>query len=323
MFKDNLHVRFGALSPFRPHPFIALALFLLMILASEILAAPFLLLLREAARHWDGQLVLTLKYTLSELVLPFGAVMAVVFVWTRRYEKRPIASLGFPKGRVMFTYLEGALLGVGLMALYMLAALGLGVYSLGQMHFPGLGSVVILSSVLLTVPGWIIQGASEEILTRGWLFQATAQKKVLTGIVISSTVFGLIHLANNGLTALSLLNLILYGLFAVFYTLKHENLWAVCGFHSAWNFAQGNLFGISVSGHPILGGSLINPGSPDGPAYLNGGAFGAEGSVIVSGILVLSLLVLFLQLRQKQKRSLKPALAPKEADHADADGQTH
>lgn len=299
MFKNNLHIQSGALSPFRPHPFIALALLLVMILASEILAAPFLLVLRDITHSWEGQLALTLKYTLSELVLPFGAVIAAVFFWIRRYEKRPIASLGFPKGRLMLAYLRGAALGVGLMSVYMLAAIGLGVYRLQDMDLSAAGQSLALLSVLITLPGWLIQGAAEEILTRGWLFQTTSQKRVLTGIVMSSTVFALIHLANNGLTPLSLLNLTLYGLFAVFYTLKHQNLWAVCGFHSAWNFAQGNLFGISVSGHPILGGSLISPGAPAGPAYLTGGAFGAEGSVIVSGILILSLLVLAFALRPK------------------------
>ncbi len=34
------------------------------------------------------------------------------------------------------------------------------------------------------------------------------------------------------------------------YLLKTDTVWGVAGIHGAWNFAQGNLFGILVSGQP-------------------------------------------------------------------------
>ncbi len=40
------------------------------------------------------------------------------------------------------------------------------------------------------------------------------------------------------------------------YMLKTDNIWGVASLHGAWNFAQGNLVGVAVSGQNA-GGELI------------------------------------------------------------------
>lgn len=303
MFKNNPHILAASKTGFRPHPIVALMLFLAMLFISELLALPFKMIFDFISKPWTGQLPVTIKYTISELIFPFLALTVILFLWVYLFERRPLASLGFPKTLRSFSYLKGFGLGVGLMSLYVGFALILGIYSLEHLSMKAT-SLGLLLSLIITLPGWVIQSSSEEILTRGWLLQTTSQKRIATGIFISSTVFALLHFANNGLTVLALANLILYGLFAAFYTLKNENLWAVCGFHASWNFSQGNIYGISVSGHPILGGSLFTPGSPVGPDYLTGGAFGAEGSVIVSMILLLGIAYILILDRYRKKASL-------------------
>jgi hypothetical protein len=56
-----------------------------------------------------------------------------------------------------------------------------------------------------------------------------------------------------------------------------RKLWLPIGLHIAWNFTQGGLFGLPVSGisTPGLLGSHLS-----GPAVFSGGAFGVEGSLI-------------------------------------------
>lgn len=289
MFKNNPHITAASASRFRPHPAIALLLFLLMLVVSEILAWPFIEVFNTFTDNWRHPLLITLKYSTTELIFPFLSITLIVAFWVKQIEKRPISSLGFPKTEQFRTYFKGFGLGLGLMTLYFIFALLFNVYSIETIAFKG-NHLFIWTSILIILPGWMVQSASEEILTRGWLFQVTSKKRVLTGIVISSTIFSLLHIANNGITALSVGNLTLYGLFAIFYTLQTENLWAVCGFHCSWNWAQGNIFGISVSGNPIIGGSLLEPGKAMGSDILTGGAFGAEGSIIVSIILCLSIL---------------------------------
>ena len=57
-------------------------------------------------------------------------------------------------------------------------------------------------------------------------------------------------MGNSGLTPLSLVNLFLFGVAMALYLLKTDTVCGVAGIHGAWNFAQGNLFGILVSGQP-------------------------------------------------------------------------
>ncbi len=289
MYQNNPMVTAPRASHFRPPAPLTPLIFLVLFAIGEFSAIPLDIVWEKFTSAWHGPLLMTLKYTVSNLVLPFGMCIAIIFLWVKFIERRPIRSLGFPKQTVLTTYLRGFGFAILLMSLYVVFALILGVYSLDHFRFNGFSFMVWLP-VLITLPGWMLQGASEEILTRGWFFQAASKKHVLTGIILSSTLFAMLHLANNGITWLSWCNLVLYGLFAVFYALKTENLWAVCGFHSAWNWVQGNIFGIAVSGNDLLGGSLMSPGAAKGPDLLTGGAFGAEGSLIVSGLLIVSII---------------------------------
>jgi membrane protease YdiL (CAAX protease family) len=55
-----------------------------------------------------------------------------------------------------------------------------------------------------------------------------------------------------------------------------RRLWAAIGLHAAWNFAQGGIYGI-----PVSGGAMDGVLRPDirGSDLLTGGAFGAEASL--------------------------------------------
>lgn len=63
-----------------------------------------------------------------------------------------------------------------------------------------------------------------------------------------------------------------------FYALTGR-LWVSIGFHAAWNFTQGYIFGAAVSGGS-LGTSLATSSAVKGkPDWLTGGAFGPEASL--------------------------------------------
>jgi hypothetical protein len=57
-----------------------------------------------------------------------------------------------------------------------------------------------------------------------------------------------------------------------------NRLWLPIGLHAGWNFAEGTIFGTSVSGHAATP-SLLR-GALQGPAALTGGSFGPEASVV-------------------------------------------
>jgi hypothetical protein len=151
-----------------------------------------------------------------------------------------------------------------------------------------------LGGVLLVFLGWTVQGPAEEALTRGWLLPVIgARHKPLWGVIVSAVVFAVYHLLNPNVSPIAFLNLFLFGIFTALYVLYEGGLWGVFGIHAAWNWAQGNLFGLEVSGTPPAGGTLFDL-METGPDVVTGGPFGPEGGLAVTFVLMISSAVIWL-----------------------------
>jgi hypothetical protein len=79
-------------------------------------------------------------------------------------------------------------------------------------------------------------------------------------------------------------------------------LWLPIGIHVAWNFTQGGIFGVTVSGHP---GEGLFQGTLTGPDWLSGGAFGAEASVVAI-VLCFCAGLIFFAIADHQGRIVQP-----------------
>ena len=231
-------------------------------------------------------------------LLSFGFVLNTVFRWTRKVEKRPIRTLGFYRENCLSNLLKG--FGIGL-TLFLLTLLGLVV--LGQYRFESIHlNLYSLTFVVFTIPFWILQGTAEEVVSRAWLLpQLASRTNLKLAVVISSIFFTLLHMGNSGLIPLSLVNLFLFGVAMALYLLKTDTVWGVAGIHGAWNFAQGNLFGILVSGQPS-GTSLMTFLPQGNQDWLSGGSFGIEGSIMTSLVLLLLIVYLAYQLKEENER---------------------
>src|SRR5206468_8601734 len=98
------------------------------------------------------------------------------------------------------------------------------------------------------------------------------------GLLVSAAVFGLAHLANPGSNVIGAASIIIEAgiLLAAAYMFTRR-LWLPIGLHFAWNFTEAGIFGADVSGRHI--GGLLRS-TLTGPAWLTGGAFGPEASVV-------------------------------------------
>ncbi len=225
-----------------------------------------------------------------QLILSFVLVYAILWVWLKFFEKRPFWTLGYEAKNALMQYgrgfLAGALMFGGAVAI--LAVTGGVVFEQGdptQQGFAALGGVII---VLL---GWIVQGGAEEVLIRGWVLPVIgARYKPWIGLLISSLIFALLHGLNPGLSVIALINLALFGLFAGLYAMREGSMWGISALHSVWNWVQGNFFGFEVSGTNAGGGTLLNL-KETGADWLTGGAFGPEGGLAVTIVLVIAIAV--------------------------------
>lgn len=231
-------------------------------------------------------------------LLAFGFILNTVFRWTRKVEKRPIRTLGFYRENFLSNLLKGFSLGLALFLLTLLGLVALGQYRLDSIHL----DTYSLAFTLFTIPFWILQGTAEELVTRAWLIPQLAKRTNLkVAIIISSSLFTLLHLGNPGITFLSAIDLFLFGVAMSLYLLKTDTIWGIGGIHGAWNFAQGNLFGVLVSGQSS--GTSIMKFTPQGNQdWLSGGSFGIEGSIVSSIILFLLILYLAYQLKKENER---------------------
>lgn len=269
-------------------------------LIGSLATVPLFLALRNIPLFSNNKDLLSLLITLFSFVF----ISLLVFFRVKVIEKRSFSSIGFNKNNWLKKYSLGFLIGLAMMSIIVLILLPFGYITIEKNPIQPVG-VSAIASVLVILFGWIIQGATEEIVTRGWLLNILSTKyNIGVGLLISSTLFGLMHLTNPNVNYIAVINIILVGLFYGLYVIKTNDLWAVCGMHSAWNFAQGNIFGFKVSGLDVSVGSLIDLNLV-GSDFVTGGIFGPEAGITATFILLASIGIL-LFIDKKRYFSNKP-----------------
>jgi membrane protease YdiL (CAAX protease family) len=224
-----------------------------------------------------------------------GLATVIVLLYCKVMEKRSMDSVGFTKKRAFSDYIIGLLVGAGMFA----AVIGINAAT-GAMSFDGMTGNLNYALWGAFFVGFLLQGMSEEVLCRGFLMNSIAGKSsVLAAILINSVGFAALHLANAGIAPLAIVNLALFGIFESILVIRLDSIWMASAIHSIWNFVQGNVFGVLVSGNSF-GESVFTFSSAEGMEVLNGGAFGAEGGLGVTAVLVVSIAVCLFAVKNRR-----------------------
>ena len=236
-------------------------------------------------------------YFLYYELFSFVIILFLFIFWVKVIEKNALSSLGFVK-RNWLKYLGWgimfSLVQMGVIALVYQVS-GIGSFELNEL------SLEPILFILGLFPFWLLQGGTEEVATRGWLLTRIAARTNLPlAIVISSSLFGILHLGNAGVTFLSVLNIILDGVLAGLLFIYTDSIWLVVAQHGTWNYVQGNLLGFQVSGTGA-DTSIFSFTMGSGPDWLTGGTFGAEGSIITTLVLLVSLVIVY-RLGERKER---------------------
>jgi len=243
-----------------------------------------------------GSLPLPPDWTLFFELANFLFITLAIIAWAVFIEKCLLEGIGLAKKHAFRDFLLGWFFGGAFLTICVLLMVLFGGVQITGFHFSS-------TNILQFIPvlfSWSVQGHAEEILARGFLFSSVAVKNSIpVGIVVSSIFFSLIHLGNDGLSLIPILDLTLFGILAALYYLKTGSIWGISGAHAAWNCFQGNVFGFPVSGTDA--GTAFISVKQQGPDWLSGGAFGVEGSLIsvTAQALVIAWLSYDLFLRKK------------------------
>ena len=214
-----------------------------------------------------------------------GAIIGVFAFWVGVIQKKSISFLGIRKEKAVRNYLIG--MGIG----FLMFAVAVGICLISGAAKIEFNSFR-WSYILLFFFGFMIQGLEEEILMRGYLlgsFKGTMPR--FQAVFLSSILFSLLHMENEGVSVLALINIVLFGIFAGYYFIRTNSIWGVAAIHTVWNFAQGNIFGCSVSGLTAYD-SIFKTILTEGRDSTHGGVFGPEGGLAVTIVLVTALFIL-------------------------------
>ena len=235
--------------------------------------------------------------------MPFAGTLLALCVWVRFKEDRPFTTLGF-RSRP-----RQAALGAVVAPLMIVAMVLAGVAG-GQMSLHGRPlTAALVGGVLLALVGFVVQASTKDILFRGFLLQAgTRRWRVAAGVGLQCVVFALLHGINpGGLAVLPLLDLLLFALFLAGWALLEGGLWVACAWHALWNWTQGNVVGIQVSGEAVDTSLLVVGPTPGSSDLLTGGAFGLEGGLLTTAVLLTGLAGIALAYRGRLARRARPA----------------
>ena len=232
----------------------------------------------------------------AAIALGMGLIaMAIYAAYANFVERRAATELSLPgAGREWAT---GALIGGGLYTACALILMVLGIYWIEGFN--------PLSFLLPAVAMAIKSSIFEELVFRGVLFKSVEDMLgSWIAILLSSAVFGLLHLTNPDATLTGAIYIsIEAGLLLGAAYLVTRRLWICIGIHMLWNYVQSAVF----SG--IVSGAVAEPGlirdSMEGPVLLTGGSFGMEQSVVAL-ILCTSAGVVMLLIAMRRGHILPP-----------------
>jgi len=149
--------------------------------------------------------------------------------------------------------------------------------ALGVYRIVGIGSLNgLLAALIVPTVGAAV---TEELLFRGILFRWLEEfGGSWTALLLTSAFFGAAHLNNPNASPIAAIGIAFEAgvMLGAAYMLT-RSLWLPMGLHAAWNFTQGEIYDIPVSGTNANG---LVEAQLSGPPLLTGAGFGLEASVI-------------------------------------------
>jgi membrane protease YdiL (CAAX protease family) len=226
------------------------------------------------------------------------SALAASAVCARLLERRSFGSVGYKlhKGWLK-DFSLGNLVGAATLAVAVAIAAAAGAMTFHR-RASNAETMIADAAVLFFV--FLIAAAFEEVLVRGFIFQALlhnsqialGRRGAIVPIAITSLAFGIMHMFNPNATVFAVANTVLAGVWLGVAYLKTRSLWLATALHAAWNFTMVFLFGLPVSGITMHKEMAVMAGEPGPPAWLSGGDYGPEGGAAATLALIICTLAI-------------------------------
>ena len=251
----------------------------LAVIIITILGIPFSAVLQKLGKEGADKMF---YFVLSETLMLIGIFLSAWIVW----HFRGVSLTGL--GRSLAIRKKDLLPGISLAIV--LYAVGFGVSLLaGAIEIAGV--VFNPSSLLISFVFFLLVAITEEFALRGFVLERMLQGGVnkFWALFLSATLFSLVHIANPNFDFLSFINILLAGILLGSSYIYTRNL-------CFWNWIQGPVLGYEVSGNKFCDG-LLTLHLPEAN-LINGGAFGFEGSILCTVLMVAGTAVILKMFRK-------------------------
>lgn len=213
-------------------------------------------------------------------------VSGVALLYWKLIEKKTLSEMGLTKR--FGNYFIGIIIGVLLLVISVFA-----IVLTGNIEYNGFFENADILMIVLLIGGFIVQGATEEILCRGIVLHTLKEKtSTRVAIAVSTVLFIIPHcssLFEGGMVygVIGVANLVLISIIFSLLTIRFKSIWVACGLHSFWNAILYCILGLNVSGKDETVTAIFNLKSV-GENIWNGGAYGIESSLITTVVLALA-----------------------------------
>ena len=213
-------------------------------------------------------------------------VSGVALLYWKLIEKKTLSEMGLTKR--FGNYFIGIIIGVLLLVVSVFA-----IVLTGNIEYNGFFENADILMIVLLIGGFIVQGATEEILCRGIVLHTLKEKtSTRVAIAVSTVLFIIPHcssLFEGGMVygVIGVANLVLISIIFSLLTIRFKSIWVACGLHSFWNAILYCILGLNVSGKDETVTAIFNLKSV-GENIWNGGAYGIESSLITTVVLALA-----------------------------------
>ena len=227
-------------------------------------------------------------FVVGVIALSGLSIIASVWLAGKWFDHRAFKGFGMQlDGRWWRDFIFGLMLGAVLMSLIFAVENAAGWVTITGTMVAG-ANATFAEAFLIQVVAFAFVGVYEELWSRGYqltnLAEGMNQPKigqkwaVIIAWLVSSLVFGFLHLGNPNATLVSTFNIFLAGLFLALPYVLTGNLGASIGIHFTWNLFQGMVFGFPVSGTTTS--TTVIAIQQGGPELWTGGLFGPEAGLI-------------------------------------------
>jgi membrane protease YdiL (CAAX protease family) len=282
------------------------------------IVAPFICIFLVATSMLPGDLGLSYLGLTEPMGPPLGPLgfflMLVSFIalglavsgWVRWVEKRSLASAGLCGDGRFKKFLTGLAVGTAMMGAIVTAIALSGGYRVADLA-PAFASPAALGWIALLLAGFTVQASVEEFVFRGWLFSAVMRRWNMTAaFILSSAAFTFVHFSPRA-TLLEVAMTFVFAIFACAWAHRSNSIWGVMGWHVGWNWFGGTGFDVPITGLDTGLPALVVKMVPAGPAWLNGGGDGPEGSVFTLALLTVASLGLLVLARAREGDGNEPS----------------